>query len=306
MGEAKRKREAAARHGADAAGRRLVRGLVVSPPIEVNGTTLNMRSSNLDPQELRCATLLWDKIVWPSSQNFYLASGPDEQFLEQVGFLSRPDYTVDGNVARGIALGQIAAFEDLDKKEPDVWSLAQGENSFLLRSGFLIEAGNAQLKLTNAIPVPNRDVPLAEVLEFKARRNDELQLLRSGIDDLVKHLEASEDAESEMEALVSKVDNACADAIRVGSEWQFPVRLINHQTSYKLRPFEILGRGLVGALAPQSLGLSSSYEILAGLAGAALAIAPAMELTFDGFGWRGLRPSPQPFRYVYSFNRELF
>lgn len=56
------------------------RGLVVSAPFEVQGTTLRVRSSNLDPQELRSSVLLWDRLVWPSSRAIHLASGPDESF----------------------------------------------------------------------------------------------------------------------------------------------------------------------------------------------------------------------------------
>ncbi len=44
------------------------RGLVVSPPIEIDGTSLHVKSSNLDPQELRFALLFWDQLVWPSSR----------------------------------------------------------------------------------------------------------------------------------------------------------------------------------------------------------------------------------------------
>ena len=37
-------------------------GLVVSPPIEIQGISLLIKSSNLDPQELRSSILLWDSL----------------------------------------------------------------------------------------------------------------------------------------------------------------------------------------------------------------------------------------------------
>jgi len=111
------------------------RGLVVSPPIEIDGTKLIAKSSNLDPQELRFALLFWDRLVWPSSRAIHFASGPDEVFLESTGILTRPDYTIYGDAAQEIAKGQIQAFLDLERSEPGVWALAQGENSFLLKDG---------------------------------------------------------------------------------------------------------------------------------------------------------------------------
>jgi hypothetical protein len=60
---------------------------------------------------------LWDELVWPSSRAIYFASGPDEQFLEQVGVLTRPLYTFYGDMAQGMAMTQIAAFRDYDQKD---------------------------------------------------------------------------------------------------------------------------------------------------------------------------------------------
>lgn len=104
MGEAKRRKAAAAQDGSKPSHEQIKsngRGLVVSPPIEVDGNQLLTKSSNLDSQELRVATLLWDRLVWPTSRAIYFVSGPDEEFLEQAGILSRPDYTVWGDAAQG-------------------------------------------------------------------------------------------------------------------------------------------------------------------------------------------------------------
>lgn len=299
MGEAKRRKLADPKYG------KPQRGLIVSPPIEIDGTTLKARSSNLDPQELRLAALFWDKIVWPSSRAIHFGSGPDEQFLEQVGVLTRPDYTVWGDAAQGFAQGQIKAFEELDAREPGQWCLAQGENSLLIRGGQLVAAPSPQLELHQAIPVPDKDVPLAEVLEFKQRRHDELWALRAELDDFVAAINAAEDKEDELSRHVVLVDRACADAIRVGAEWQFPVRLTNFKSTYELRPFQTLAGAFSGALGSQAIPLTATHAVLAGAIGAAAASTSTLKLSFDGFEWRGLRPRQGPYRYVYQFHREL-
>jgi hypothetical protein len=300
MGDAKRRKALDASYG------RRKRGLVVSPPIEIDGSRLFVRSSALDPQELRSATLFWDRLVWPSSRAIHFGSGPDEQFLESAGILSRPDYTVDGDGAQGIAFGFVQAFVDRDRQEPGLWSLAQGENSLLLRThGFA--AGNAiQLTLHRAIPVPDKDVPLAEVLEFKQRRDAELLALRVEIDSMVAAVGAAEAGAQALAAQIAKVDKACADALRVGAEWQFPIRLMNLRTSGEIRPLAALAVGIAAFAGPMEFGLPTSAAVLTGIAGAAVSNASALKLSYDGIEFRPLRPRQGPWRYVYNFHKELF
>ena len=134
--------------------------------------------NSVESQELRFALLFWDRLVWPSSRAIHFSSGPDETFLESAGILTRPEYTFNGDGAQGIARGQIQAYQELERSEPGVWALAQGENSLLLKDGLADEGKGTLVELHRAIPVPKQDVPLAEILEFRQRRRDELVLLR--------------------------------------------------------------------------------------------------------------------------------
>jgi hypothetical protein len=146
---------------------------------------------------------------------------------------------------------------------------------------------------------------LSEILEFKQKRHDELQLLRTEIDTFFMVLEAADDKSAALNECLGKIDAACADAIRVGKEWQFPIRLSNLKASFELRPFVTLGSGMVAFASGQTLGLPTTASLLAGLGGAAAATAPALKLGGD-FGWRGLRPTQGPYRYVSQYHRELF
>jgi len=299
MGEAKRRKAADPNYGCPK------RGLVVSPPIEVEGSRLYARLSNLDPQELRFSLLLWDRLVWPSSRAIHFASGPDEEFLERAGVLRRPEYTVWGDAAQGIASGQIQAFLDLENREPGLWALAQGENSLLLKDRLLDEGKGGLIELHRAVPVPNKDVPLNEILEFKVKRNDELQLLRTEIDALFAALNAAPDKQAELANQVAQIDRACAATIKVSKEWQFPVRLTNIKASVELRPFVSLAGGIATYGLTALQGLPTSASVLAGLGGAAAATAPALKLSAD-CGWRGLKPRQGPYRYVSQYHNELF
>ena len=299
MGEAKRRKAADPSYG------RSKRGLVVSAPITIEGTMLQMRSSNIDPQELRLAVLFWDRLVWPSSRGLYLSSGPDEQFLEQERILSRPEYTVWGEAAQGFAKSHMQAFLDLEAREPGQWSLAQGENSLLIRDRLLESGAGVLLELHRALPVPDKDVPLNEILEFKRRRNGELELLRTELDGFVVAVNQAEDKAADLEKHVAKIDAACADALRVSREWQFPVRLANLKASIEFRPFVTAGAGIAAFALGAASALPASTAFLAGISGAAAATALALKFSAD-FGWRGLKRRLGPYRYVYQFHNELF
>jgi len=296
MGESKRRKASDPNYGQPK------RGLVISAPLEIQGTSLRMKSPNLDPQELRFALLFWDRLAWPSSRMLHLPSGPDEQFLETAGVLVRPSVTFMGDMAQGMAMTQIAAFKQFDQNEPGMWALAQGENSFLLRDGDLEVDKGAFIELYRAVPVPDRDMPLNDILEFKQKRRDELLLLRNEIDNIFFELNTANSGAAELANHVATIDAACADAIRVSKEWQFPVRLSNIKASIELRPFATLAGAIAGYTAAGALSLPITSSILAG---AASATAPALKIASD-FGWRGLRPRQGPYRYVSQFHDELF
>ena len=102
------------------------RGLVVSPPIEITDGSMFVKSSHLDPQELRRNLLFWDVLDYPSHMmNF--GGGPDVDFLIDAGVIQRtrspimmvnfPDIIVDG---------QIRVFLMLNEYSPGMWSLSSG------------------------------------------------------------------------------------------------------------------------------------------------------------------------------------
>lgn len=274
------------------------RGLVVSPPIEIDGTSLHVKSSNLDPQELRFALLFWDQLVWPSSRAVHFSSSLDEIYLESVNVLARPDYTFNGDAAQGILRGQIQAYKDRNQAEPGIWALAQGENSLLLKGGLVEEGNGAFVELHRAIPVPAHDVPLAEILEFKEHRRDELNLLRYKLEAFVSGIEKAENKDLALEKCISEVDEACSNLLRLGKEWQCPVHISNLKASFSISPASSIG-GMMGWFLGQqhSLPAAAALSTFASL---------ASTIRIDGdFGFRTARMPASPYRYAYRINEEL-
>ncbi|MDC7700189.1 DUF6236 family protein [Vogesella indigofera] len=275
-----------------------MRGIVVSPPLEIDGTRLFARMSNLHPQELRFSLLFWDKLVWPSSRSIHFASGPDEIFLESAGILTRPDYTFDGDGATGIALGQIQAFIDFNEKNPGAWSLSQGEDSLLIKNGFSQISAGTSLELHRAIPIPKYDVPLAEILEFKHRRRDELLYFRHHLESLIPSL-SNANRREDIDTAIQKIDAACADLVKVGREYQFPMYLSNLKANLSISPSKLVPSSLAGFAVGNSFGLTAA-SAAAGLA----AIGSMIEIKAD-INFRSAKKEVSPFKYVYRIHNEL-
>ena len=117
MGDAKQRKESDPNYGRLPKHQPL-RGLVVSSPVVFEGNSMRIESSALDPQELRFALLFWDRLVWPSNNFIRSGSGADGSYLENAGILTRPEYTINGEVAQAIARGHIQAYLDRERDEP--------------------------------------------------------------------------------------------------------------------------------------------------------------------------------------------
>ena len=275
------------------------RGLVVSPPIEIDGTSLFAKSSNLDPQELRFTMLFWDRLVWPSSRAVHFASGPEEVFLESAGILTRPEYTFSGDAAQGIARGQYQAYQDLERSEPGVWALSQGENSLLWKDGLADKGTGAIVELHRAIPIPKHDVPLSEILEFRLRRRDELLLLRHHLDSFVSDIEQSADKPLALKKRIAELDAACANLLILGKEWRFPVYLSNLKVSFNLNPLKFLPAVAGGWTMGEPYGLTAAASVAA-----CAGVGSTLDIKAD-FGLRSVRRPMSPFRYAFQAHEEL-
>lgn len=298
MGEAKRRKENEHNFGLVPKSANY-RGLVISPPIEIQGTSLLIKSNQLDPQELRFALLFWDHLVWPSSRAVHIESNPDASFLERTEVLTRPEYTYFGDIAQGIAKGQMQAFKDLELSEPGVWALAQGESSFLWKDKLIEEGKGALVELHRAIPIPQQDVPLAEILEFKERRKDELVLLRYKLESLISIIESSTDKTEALNNSIKELDQACSNLLILGKEWQFPVYLSNIKASFNLTATKLAPSAGVGWMMGQPYGMASA-SMAAGVGGA----ISTLEIKGD-FGLRSMKKTMSPYNYAYRINCEL-
>jgi hypothetical protein len=301
MGEAKRRKDSDTDYGRP---KPHERGLIVSAPITVTENVVQVRSTHLNPNELRAAILFWDRLAWPTNNALHVSSEPDAQYLESTGVMVRPIYNVpSGSLGDIVSKSFSAAFQDLNAREPGRWAMSQGENSLLVRDG-LLEPGRGQLvQLYRAIPVPAEDVPLADILEFKEKRRDELLALREQIDAFYSTISTAEDADFEMMRAVGLIDQKCVDLLRVTKARGFQFKMTDASVSFDL---DSAKSGFAeGAVLGGAIGKVFDMPAIGAAVGGALGVAASMVKVELGFGVRKNGFKDHPYRYVYHLHDEL-
>lgn len=187
------------------------KGIIISPPFthRPNGVDVG---GNLSDADLRKYLLYWDKIDYPTNNIIHIASCPNISYLESVGVLTRTKYVFSGS---GYIDGylfiraQQYAYEQHDAREQGVWSLAQISESTYYTDRQ--EEMGVQVALQNCLPVPQKDVPFDDILNFKQRHKDELIALHCTLGDLYENIISAKDIPHAKDANLNRLELAIKD-----------------------------------------------------------------------------------------------
>ncbi len=299
------------------------RGILLSAPIVFNGKVILAKSSSVDPAELRRATLFWDRLVWPDSKIISLGSNADETLLEAEGLLTRPrpmqyndaagvgnmsaimritnshNTTIGAEPAKYFAQQHVDEFIALERREPGQWTMSQGADSFLMTNSNFVEGRGQLVRLARAIPLPDPNYPLQDLLEFKRKRSDEIVALNHELDKFFVQIADSKDADFEMERLLRVVDKQCADMIKVAKESKGKFYIGDLSFSLSLDSLEAAGNRIV---AWEAAGLvATGLPLVGGVLGGAASLVSFSR----GIGARNLVTRSSPFSVVGSIHNEL-
>lgn len=209
------------------------RGLIISTPISIFNQSIRAAPS-IDERELRFALLYWDKLAWPQSSAMDFFVTPEIEFLEECGRLIRPEFSSAGSwdVADLVRQEFLYLFNLCEKISPGSWALAQGNRSLMIESTFFSPGYGALVELHRAIPTPDKEVPLQEILEFKEKRSDELANLRQKLDELYVRVANANDSFFEFGRAVRELDKACADLLLIAKASRFSFKLSDISITY--------------------------------------------------------------------------
>jgi Family of unknown function (DUF6236) len=294
MGEAKRRKESEPFFGQLP---KYGKGLIISNPIEIEGNNVILKSTQLDPLELRRSILFWDRLVWPASNGIYIEGGVDEDYLKEVGILTRPVFRGNGEAGKDLAKAFTSAFRQCESLEPGAWAMSSGENALIMVDQGFAESRGASVELFRAVPIPSRDVPLEEVLRFKERRKDEARAFIIAVDKFFENWVDSEDQAHQLRNAQREIEIRCRDLIEASRESKLPFRLSSWKVGFSFNPYAIVSGGL-GKLVGAPFGM----EMLGALLGAA---ASSIAIKRD-IGSTGSENKKSAFRFASQVDGELF
>jgi len=214
------------------------------------------------------------------------------------GILFRPQARISGGGDAAVAFlkAHLASFNFLDGKEPGRWSLARGENSISFPEEKMEAGRGLLLQFYDAIPIPDRDVPLESVLEFREKRHSELLSLRSHIDEIYQEVLGSPDKDLASVSSLAAFDKSLSDHIKASREAPFKLRLSGLDIKFD---WKAVGIGIASHTAAATAGLPLASALL--VAGGAAALS-MLSVTA---GIKGRERSNSPFEYVARFSKEL-
>lgn len=274
------------------------RGIVISPPFNVLPEGGISCGGSPSASDLRKYLLYWDEIDYPDNNFVSIGADPDLEFLITAGVATRTRVQFQGTISSGsgefFLLAQQAVFEKRDNENPGLWSLAQLSAAPYFANSSPITA--IEYQLWNTLPVPQEDVPLNEILEFKARRRDELVALRIYLDEMYQSVISSADIPRARTSAISKLETALAEVDRALGESGMS-KTFSSLRGYIAGEFvNVAGTGLGAAGIAPFIQMS---PLITGAIGAGIAFAVKPVLSPK------VRKEAHPLTYVSSVRKEL-
>ena len=278
------------------------RGIVVTPPFTIYGNGFSISPVGPpNPVVLRRALLYWDQIDFPDNNIIHIEEDDNFRFLMESGVAKRTMVSFRGSFKMGpwfYYASQVTALLENNRREPDVWSLCQTGEQIYLPPEVSYESRTIEVELYQALPAPPDDIPFAEILEFKRKRNAELLALRAALDDLYLDVTNAADLPRAKTSAIDRLDLILADVRKAASE-SWGHRLIP-KVKVALNIPEVIKTVAVTVVVAKEFGLPLSVAVAAGTFASLIkfdwgSVARVKELSSE------LRP----YAYLISAQKEL-
>lgn len=265
----------------------MARGIIASPAAYIGNGSMLRTERGITALELRYFLLYWDKVVIPTNNLVHVSIPFEEEFLS-TGVVERPRVAFGGTFngeaiakAQSFAQSKIARELIENDKETD-WVIHQIGDRFNFENQDISEKQVIRVELVNVLPVPNDDIPISEILEFKERRKDELSHLHSAIDDLYLEILSSSDRELKSKKAVSELSKAVSSLETVSNEKWKKATKFDFSAELNINGRDLFA-GAVAGLAYDKFLNSFDFPIafLLGAAVSAIKISAKKSMTFE-------------------------
>lgn len=268
-----------------------------------SGTSTQIGGAQIDPALIRNWVMFWDEFICPDNNFISTDLPPDLAFLKESNLLNRNMVPFSGRISSGnfgqlFLAAQEITYMKKNQEEPGKWSMAQSEGIIQTQSGKQNAEACLVFDLINSIQLPDRLVPISEVLEFKEKRRDELLAFHTYLEEIYLRITLSKDILRTKTHELQKLELAISDYNKTVKE-NFSNRLLS-----TLRI--ILDRSLISSagMAMGAASLAPSIGLPALGAGALVGSASfAIQSILTG---KPSNAAYHPLTYITKIENELF
>lgn len=225
------------------------RGVVIANACDfqtIDGHT-TVRCPFLDPDLIRTSVLYWDRMDIPDGDVIKVSLNSEFDVLIQEKILTRQavktatplgfvmldqlgqgnakfsqDIIDNGNnskLARAINQGPLKAFHALASEDNEViWSYFSNNISNEKENDANVPYRALLFEIHQALPIPDCDTPIDQILEFKAKRANELLALRCEIDAVYQEISNATDMSHAKSMAFNKLELALSDLSKAANE----------------------------------------------------------------------------------------
>jgi len=188
-------------------------------------------AGGISPEELNYLTLYWDRLVSPTNNIVHYTFFNHDELIK-CGLLERPRFKTQG-IFQGDALpnfyasSHVSTIENLRKENSDVdWRMHHFDDQVLLPDEVSQKKEVIRFELDNLLPVPPKETPLHDILEFKERRKAELLALHGYLDELYEEVLNAGDFNLQRAKALSGLKEAIKDLNELNNHyWKSPLKL---------------------------------------------------------------------------------
>lgn len=268
-----------------------------------SGTATQIGGGEIDPALIRNWVMFWDEFICPDNNFISTGLPPDLEFLQQSNLLTRNMVPFSGGISSGnfgqlFLAAQEITYMQKNQEEPGKWTMAQSEGIIRAQTSSQNVESCLVFDLINSIQLPDRLVPINEVLEFKDKRRDELSAFHTYLEEIYLRITLSKDIPRTKTHELQKLESAIADYNKTAEE-KFNNRLLS-----TLRI--ILDRSLItsAGMAMGAASLAPSIGLPA--LGAGIMVGSASFAIQSVLTERPSNTGLHPLTYVTKIEHELF
>ncbi|HBV2864231.1 TPA: hypothetical protein MD340_004497 [Klebsiella pneumoniae] len=278
--------------------------IIVFPEMQIN--TINktaMLRSDIDKRKLIRTVLFWDKIIIPCNTNIFVINLdhiPEIVTLRAEKILEEPKIQVneDGELTSVLYGMYMWYIMQMMKSNDANYSTYELEKMIISDHDQVSPSGGELLTFTNAFPEPDVSTEINDILEFKLKRKDQLNLLMAHLNSLELRVLKAENKHTELNKAINEIDIACADVIRLYKEKGIKFNISNAKFNFSMKEIiEVTGATYAGSVIA---GLPQTAAVLASLSAG---IASVVEIK-DAISFKKIDKT-NPFNYAGEISKHL-